>query len=142
VLAFDVRAIEANCVYKRTESLGLLNLRPHDPGYWTLNANNNLAWWQGAGAADLFYGRTRQSATASPLHSQSDYYQVGRNVFLNRADNNGLVDDLFDTCPWDAQNAGNQLEPHSTLEGLEITLRVLDPKTRQVRQLTIMWNPG
>jgi len=142
VLAFDVRAIEATCVYKQTELLGFVNLRPHDPGYWSINANDNHAWRTGWGAVDPFYGRTRRSASANQLHTMSEYYGVGENIFLNRTDNNGLVDDLFDTCPGDTHNTGNQLQPHSYLGGLEITLRVFDPKTRQVRQITIIWIPA
>jgi prepilin-type N-terminal cleavage/methylation domain-containing protein len=144
VLAFDVRAIESGCVYKRTSNVSGVTLRPHDPGYWTINANVASAWELGQGAADLFYARTKPAgAAASSYHAnRSQCYPVGRNVFLNRTDNNGLVDDVFDTCPWDSQDAGSQLAPHGYIEGLEITLRVFDPKTGRVRQVTFTWAPS
>jgi hypothetical protein len=144
VLAFDVKAFEAYSVFKVN---GMITLRPHDRDYWSLATGGGVMWAQGLGSADLFYSRTIGTATPPPASSQyvsrnlSELYAVGKNTKLNRTDANGLVDDLFDTCPYDSSSENVLPEPHQYIAGLEITIRVFDPKTSRVRQITVVWSP-
>jgi hypothetical protein len=135
VIAFDVRAFDPRLVVKQV-GIGV-QLTPSDPGYWTMGGS----WRVASGPADLYYQRT-QGTPDSSLHPSSLCYALGKNALLRRKDGNGLVDDLFDTCPWDSGDGGPQDSPHDQINGLQITLRTYDPKTKRVRQLTFTWTPS
>ena len=141
VLAFDVRVFDPRAPLRTTSATAV---EPGDPGYGSATAAGVTGAYvdlgSGSTATDLLASATAKSKLTRVYDTWSTHYEsngidedgvYGSDQGTNGVDdnNNGIVDE-------DAEQ--ETAPPYTTpLRGLEVRIRVYEPTSRQVRQVTV-----